>query len=115
MKNLFIHCFPPLHSEAEPDQHRPLCRSPRGRKERKQKGHGIALLSVDPRTGNATTTCPFLEAVCLLMLPLKFSNFTLQLQLSCNATAKSKEFRKLIHFNKSRQVFKFSLLHSAWS
>lgn len=56
---------------------------------RKEKGHGTVLLSVDPHTGNATTTCPFLEAGCLLTLPLKVSNFTLQLQLSCNATAKS--------------------------
>lgn len=51
--------------------------SPRGRKGKKGKGCGTALRSVDPRTGNATATCPFLEAVWLLMLPLKFSNFTL--------------------------------------
>lgn len=57
------------------DQHRSLCQAPRAGK--KGKGHGTALHSVDPHTGNATTTCPFLEAVWLLMMPLKFSNFTL--------------------------------------
>lgn len=55
------------------DQHGSLCQAPGAGK--KGKGCGPALLSEDPAQG--TTTCPFLEAVWLLMLPLKFSNFTL--------------------------------------
>lgn len=57
------------------DQNCSLCQAPGAGK--KGKGRGTALLSVDPRTGTATTTCPFLEAVWLLMLPLKFPKFTL--------------------------------------
>lgn len=40
------------------DQHRSLCQAPGAGK--KGEGHGTALLSMEPCTGNATTTCPTL-------------------------------------------------------
>lgn len=72
---LFMFCSASLLQWVGSDQHHSLCQAPGAGK--KGKGHGTALLSVEPCTGNATTTCPLLEAVWLLVLPLKFSNFTL--------------------------------------
>lgn len=73
----------------------------------------VSLRFADRHTGNATTSCPFMESAHPLTLPLKFPNSTLQLQLSSNAATGSQEFRKWIHFHKPHRLFKFSLPHSA--
>lgn len=73
----------------------------------------VSLRFADRHTGNATTSCPFMESAHPLTLPLKFPNSTLQLHLSSNAATGSQEFRKWIHFHKPHRLFKFSLPHSA--
>lgn len=64
-------------------------RERKGRERRGGKGIIALLPFTQTHTGNATTPHCFLESVCLLMLPLKFPDSALQLQLSRNVTAKS--------------------------
>lgn len=72
--HLFMYCSAPLCSGLGQISitH---CAKPQGQ-ERKERSW-LCSPFCGPTQRNATTTCPFLDAVWLLMLPLKSSNFTL--------------------------------------